>query len=240
MISIIALCHILYLSRSSTPFPLAKGLRQMEDKLGEAFMLPTRSVILDAGYGVGHVALHLTKTRGFRMEGIDVNITQSTLPKGTVTVYKMDYRHLESLADQSFDGIYTMETFVHATEPEAVLAGFYRLLRSGGRIKINQYAVIPINTRSYPGTFIQMLEDAGLQNVIIQNYSYHIRPLTRIFFILGIVPYLIIQFFGLERYFINIVAGVDMHRGHGYWRYVAISATKPDASIETSNQGNIC
>jgi hypothetical protein len=99
--------------------------------------------------------------------------------------------------------------------------------------KINQYAAMPTNAASHPGTFKQMLEDAGFQDVVVRDYSYNIKPLTRIFFILGIIPYFFIRLFGLERYFINVVAGVDMHRGHGHWRYVAISATKPGGSKET-------
>ena len=32
-----------------------------------------------------------------------------------------------------------METFVHATDPEAVLAGFFRVLRLGGRLALFKY-----------------------------------------------------------------------------------------------------
>lgn len=166
----------------------------------------------------------------------------------------MDYHHLEALADQSFDGVYTMETLVHATDPYAVLAGFHRLLRPGGRIalfeydhnflenspgslassmsKINECAAMPTNASSHPGVFKQMLEDAGFEDVVVRNYSRNIRPMTRIFFILGIIPYFFIWLFGLERYFINTVAGVDMYRGHDHWRYVAISATKSEDSAK--------
>jgi len=128
------------------PFPLNKALRTMGDKLAQVLALPPGAHVLDAGCGVGHVALRMTKTYGLRVSGIDIvdhhiakahgNIARSGLPEGTITVRKMDYHHLESLADESLDGVYTMETFVHATEPEAVLGGFYRLLRPGGRVAL--------------------------------------------------------------------------------------------------------
>ncbi|CAJ2504975.1 Uu.00g123690.m01.CDS01 [Anthostomella pinea] len=135
------------------PFPLTKGLRNMEDKLAEALALPAGSQVLDAGCGVGHVALHMAKAHGLRVEAIDIvdhhvykasqNITRSGLPEGTVKVRKMDYHHLEDLPSQSMDGIYTMETFVHATDPKAVLDGFYRLLRPGGRLVPPDMAFVP-------------------------------------------------------------------------------------------------
>ncbi|KAI0124140.1 S-adenosyl-L-methionine-dependent methyltransferase [Xylariales sp. AK1849] len=241
------------------PFPLSKGLRAMEDKLADSLALPAGAQVLDAGCGIAHVALHLAKKHQLRIDCIDVvdrhvaqaqeNLARSGLPTGLVTVRKMDYHHLESLEDQSFDGVYTMETFVHATDPEAVLAGFYRLLRPGGRIalfeydhnlladepndvadslrKINHYAAMPTNSISDPGVFQRMLEDVGFEGVVVQDYSNNIRPLTRIFFLLAIIPYYFIKRLGLERYFINTVAGVGSYLGRGSWRYIAISATKP-------------
>ncbi|KAI1140062.1 S-adenosyl-L-methionine-dependent methyltransferase [Hypoxylon sp. FL0543] len=248
------------------PFPLSKGLRSMEDKLAEALALPPGSQVLDAGCGVGHVALRMATTHGLRVEGIDIvdhhvakaqrSFDRSGLPEGTVRARKMDYHHLESFAAQSFDGVYTMETFVHATEPEAVVANFYRVLRPGGRLvmfeydhnalegshrdiaasmeKVNKFAAMPTNAISHPGVFKRMLEESGFDDIVVRDYSHNIRPMTRLFFLLAIIPYFIIRILGLERYFINTVAGVESYRGHSYWHYVAISATKPGGSIEAS------
>ena len=57
------------------------------------------------------------------------NIARSSLPEGQIKVLKIDYHHLEGLDEALFDGAYTMETFVHATDPKVVLANFYRVLR---------------------------------------------------------------------------------------------------------------
>ncbi|KAI1419446.1 S-adenosyl-L-methionine-dependent methyltransferase [Xylaria sp. FL1777] len=241
------------------PFPLSRGLRNMEDKLAEALALPPGSQVLDAGCGVGHVALRMAQTHKLRVEAIDIvdhhvykasrNFKQADLPPGQVRVRKMDYHNLESLDSQSFDGIYTMETFVHATDPEAVLKGFYRLLRPGGRLaqfeydhntrensplgmaqsmdKVNEYAAMPTNAISHPGVFKKMLEEAGFEDVVVRDYSKNIVPMTRFFFVLAFIPYLLVRLFGLERWFINTVAGVEAYRGQGHWHYVAISATKP-------------
>ncbi|RDW60411.1 SAM-dependent methyltransferase [Aspergillus mulundensis] len=248
------------------PFPLGRALRAMEDKLAASLDLPPGAHVLDAGCGVGHVAIHLASKYGYRVDAIDVvehhlakarrNITASGLPEKQITLRRMDYHHLESLGTETLDGIYTMETFVHATDPEAVLAGFYRALRPGGRValfeydhemsdespqlmvdsmkKINEVAAMPTNSRSHPGVFKSMLEDAGFKDVVIRDYSDNIVPMTRLFYVLAIIPYLIISLFGLERYFINTVAGVATYRGRKYWRYLAITATKTGDGIEVA------
>ncbi|KAJ4007278.1 hypothetical protein NW766_009958 [Fusarium irregulare] len=248
------------------PFPIGRSLRRMEDKLAELLNLPAGAHVLDAGCGVGHVALHLASKFKYRVQGIDVvdhhiakakrNFARARLPEGQVSVRLMDYHHLESLNDQSFDGIYTMETFVHATDPKAVLAGFFQKLRPGGRLalfeydhefinnspdemvnsmrKINDFAAMPTNDLSHPGVFRGMLEEAGFTDVVVHDYSENIKPMTRLFYLVAYIPWLIVTFLGLEKHFINTVAGVESYRGHGRWRYVAISATKPGGTIENA------
>lgn len=247
------------------PFPIGKSLRRMEDKLAEVLALPKGAQVLDAGCGVGHVALRMVKVYGWRITGIDIidhhivkanrNISRSGIPKGAFTVQKMDYHHLESLPDESLDGAYTMETFVHATDPETVLAGVYRILRPGGRVAlfeydhevvdeaspkelvaemrtVNHWSAMPTNDRSEAGVFKQMLEDAGFEDVEVRDYSENIRPMVRLFFVLAIIPYLFIRALGLDRYFINTIGGVAGYRGRGRWRYVVITATKPGGPLE--------
>ncbi|KAL4746065.1 hypothetical protein BDW72DRAFT_185701 [Aspergillus terricola var. indicus] len=248
------------------PFPLSKALRAMEDKLATSLNLPPGSYVLDAGCGVGHVAIHLASKHGLRIEGIDIvehhllkarrNIFRSGLPKSQIAVQRMDYHHLENFEAETFDGIYTMETFVHATDPEAVLAGFSRILKPGGHLslfeydheldetspevmaqsmrKINEFAAMPTNSLSHPGVFQRMLEDAGFTNVTVQDYSDNIKPMTRLFYLIAYIPYVIVTFLGLERYFINTVAGVQSYRGRKHWRYLAISATKPGEPVEAA------
>lgn len=250
------------------PFPVGRALRAMEEKMLRALDLPPGARVLDAGCGVAHVALYMARRGGLRVTGIDVidhhiakarrNVARSGLPAGQVTVDKMDYHRLEALADGSHDGVYTMETFVHATDPEAVLAGFFRVLRPGGRLvmfeydhsvgveehvprrvaddmhKVNRYAAMPTNARSHKGVFASMLEDAGFVDVRVEDYSRNIRPMLRLFYWMAFVPYFIIKFLGLERFFINTVAGAQAYRYQDHWRYVAITATKPGPPIESA------
>ncbi|KAI1338889.1 S-adenosyl-L-methionine-dependent methyltransferase [Xylariaceae sp. FL0016] len=246
------------------PFPLSKGMRNMEDKLAEILSLPTGSQVLDAGCGVGHVALRMARVHGLHVEAIDIvdhhvakatkNFRRSGLPEDKLRARRMDYHHLDSFSDHSLDGIYTMETFVHATDPKAVLSGFYRLLKPGGRLvqfeydhnnleqspqalaeamkKVNEFSAMPTNAISHPGVFQKMLEEAGFEDVVVRDFSENIRPMTRFFYLLGIVPYMFVRLFGIEKHFINTVAGVESYRGRAHWHYIAISARKPEAQAE--------
>ncbi|KAI0430886.1 S-adenosyl-L-methionine-dependent methyltransferase [Xylaria sp. FL1042] len=279
--------------------------------------------VLDAGCGNGHVARYMAR-KGLRVTGIDVverhvrkaRKTAGKLVKerekkekkgkkgkkkggeeevvGSLEVSHMDYHHLDAFQDASFDAVYTMETFVHATDPERVLAGFFRVLKPGGRLamheydnvleeteraeasgqstsipnsvststssaqnsrdrensqsqnektktktktpstglrramrQVNEWSAMPTNAASSPGALQRMLEEAGFVDVRVRDLSDHIRPMTRFFYVLAIVPFWIISLLRLERYFINTVAGVGAYRGYGFWRYVQIEARKP-------------
>jgi 2-polyprenyl-3-methyl-5-hydroxy-6-metoxy-1,4-benzoquinol methylase len=126
----------------------------MEDHLFDTLSLERGGLVLDAGCGIGHVAIHLAQ-RGFRVQGIDVidrsiekanrNIKAHHL-ESTVTVQKMDYHHLDGFKVSTFDGAYTMETLVHATDPEAAIREFFHVLKPGGTIAFYEYDHINLSS----------------------------------------------------------------------------------------------
>jgi sterol 24-C-methyltransferase len=256
------------------PLPLGPALRRMESKLLAALSLPRGATVLDAGCGVGHVALYMAREGGLRVQAIDIvdhhivkarrNIAAAeasgSIQPGQITVNTMDYHHLESLADASLDGAYCMETLVHATDPAAVLAGFMRILRPGGRValfeydhdldgaaadasgvagwmirdmrRVNELAAMPTHQKARPGYFRDLLEEAGFEQVVVRDYTENVRPMLRLFYYLAILPYLVVRLLGLERYFANTMAGVLGYAAGKHCRYVAISAKKPGRSLE--------
>ena len=137
-----------YTHDTDSPFPITSALRRMEDKPVQSLNLESGAKVLNAGCGVGHVACHLVTKYGLRITGIDVvdrhikaarrNVWEARLEK-EVEVKKIDYHHLEELEAGSSDGVYTMEAFVHATDPAKVVARFYRILRPSGRIALFKY-----------------------------------------------------------------------------------------------------
>lgn len=255
------------------PFPINGALRRMEDHLFDSLGLQPHAKVLDAGCGVGHVAMHLAR-KGLSVVGIDVisnhltwarqEIRANGLEKD-VAVRLMDYQHLDGLADASFDGVYTMETLVHAMYPERALAEFFRVIKPGGSLALYEYdhpdffavskdipedlrnSMIQINTRaSMPANVVfvqgelqQMLERQGFRDVVVQDLTENIRPMARLFFLVGYIPYLIICFLGLQAWFVNTQAGVEGYRvlRRRLWRYVAVTARKP--GDETHVNGSV-
>ncbi|KAK0619479.1 S-adenosyl-L-methionine-dependent methyltransferase [Immersiella caudata] len=237
--------HFGYWNRDTYwPFPLSKALRAMEDKLAEMLALPRGARVLDTGCGVGHVALRMAQLHGLRISAIDIidhhiekasrNFDRSGLPKGTIAVHSCTPPRQKRYLQASTVGIlrpggrivlfeYDHELVENSPEDMAALVR-----------KINKHAAMPTNDRSNPGVFKTMLENAGFEDVIVRDFSENINPMTRLFFYLAILPYLIVHLFGLERYFINTMAGVESYRGHGRWRYVAITATKPGGLLEAA------
>ncbi|KAM0801262.1 2-heptaprenyl-1,4-naphthoquinone methyltransferase [Usnea florida] len=253
------------------PFPINGALRKMEDHLFDSLGLQPHAKVLDAGCGVAHVAMHLAR-KGLSVLGIDVisnhltwarqEIRANGLEKD-VAVRLMDYQHLDGLADASFDGVYTMETLVHAMYPEQALAEFFRVMKPGGSLALYEYdhpdffskdipedlrnSMIQVNTRaSMPANvvFVQgelqlMLERQGFQDVVVQDLTENIKPMARLFFLVGYIPYLIICFLGLQAWFVNTQAGVQGYRvlRRRLWRYVAVTARKP--GDETHGNGSV-
>lgn len=245
--------------------PVSRPLRRMEEKLFQRLDLPADSSVLDAGCGVGHVALYLAD-RGLQVTGIDVtdhhlakakqNIARSGCLESKVEVMKMDYQHLETLKSEHFDGVYTMETLVHAMEPEQAVAGFYRILRPGGRIvlhefdynieseeavepvlvqamkQMSEYGAMPTWDRARHGFFERLLEEAGFVDVRVDDYSLNVRPMVRLFWLLAIVPNFFIQLFGLQKHFINTIGGAYAYKARNYWRYISVTATKPGPPVD--------
>ncbi|KAK9384922.1 S-adenosyl-L-methionine-dependent methyltransferase [Lipomyces mesembrius] len=239
------------------PFPISKALRAMEDHLFDTLGLEIGANVLDAGCGVGHVAIHLAG-RGLCLQAIDVvgrhvqkaqrNVKAHGL-EGAVTVRKMDYHHLDGFADESFDGVYTMETLVHATDPEAAAREFFRVLKPGGSIamfeyehgdlnaysdlkvsteKVNKYAAMPGYDQFSLGVVQRILQDVGFQEVVVKDLTTNVTPMLRLFFVMAYIPYLFITLLGLEAWFVNTVAGVAGYRARHICRYVAVSARKPE------------
>ncbi|KAG4437522.1 hypothetical protein IFR05_006994 [Cadophora sp. M221] len=167
----------------------------MENHLFNALSLGRIFLVPDAGYGVGHFTIHIAG-KGLKIHGIDVvdhhiekakrNATARGLDD-VITLRKIDYHHLDSFENGTFEGTYTMETFVHATDSERALNEFFCVLKPGGRIalygydhdssetapeylescldQINKYAAMPSNALFEKDVPPQMLEEAGFENV---------------------------------------------------------------------------
>lgn len=113
----------------------------MDDQLASALSLKPGSRVLDAGCGEGGVAFYLAKHFGLNVVGVDLldfNIRHAARAgrlenrTGSVSFQVADYADT-GLEAHSFDGLYTMETLVHAPDYNRALDEFKRVLRPGGK-----------------------------------------------------------------------------------------------------------
>lgn len=218
------------------PFPIRKALRAMEQEMYQVMRLKDATV-LDGGAGTGDVALYMAE-RGLKVTAIELldlhvakaktNIKSRNV-EGKIEVFQMSYENLK-FADETFSGVYTMETLVHAGDPNQAMREFYRVLKPGGVVthfeyehelntqhpssspfaRVNFYSAMPAFQQFSIGTVQKKLEGAGFQDVEVKDVSQNVLPILRLFFILAYLPYVFIQLLGLEGRFVNTMAAVEL------------------------------
>jgi sterol 24-C-methyltransferase len=245
------------------PFPISSALRRMEERLYQTLGLTDNALVLDAGTGNGDVAIYMAR-KGLKVKAIDLldmhvgwakaNVKRKHLD-GQIEVSKGNYEELE-FDDETFDGAYTMETLVHAGDPNQAMREFYRVLKPGGVVthveyehdmdnnpvgrramsRINAYAHMPAFEQFPLGTIRRSLENVGFQNVEVQDLSQNVAPMMRFFFLLAYIPYLIIQLLGLEAHFVNAMAAVELWRHSDHVRFLMVKARKPFRQSSRSDE----
>ncbi|KAK2749622.1 hypothetical protein FQN57_005844 [Myotisia sp. PD_48] len=230
------------------PFPISRAQRRMEEKLYNRLGLKPGSKVLDAGAGSGYVAIHMAKG-GLNVQAIDItpihvedakrNVKAHGL-EDKISVLREDYHNLTQFTDRSFDGIYTMETFVHADDPLKVLQNFYRLLKRGG-VLVHHEADFSLNSETLQevlrlshcgntlerGALKAMLEKVGFRDVDVEDLTEEVLPMWRLFGVLGYIPYQIFKILGVQDRFTNVMAGVETYLHWGEGRYISVRAVKP-------------
>ena len=247
-----------YPSSRSFPLPISRALRAMESQLFMALRCAPGSRILDAGCGIGHVAIYMAKRGGYTIDALDIvprhvakarlNVANAGL-SDSISVRHGDYHHLERFPDKCLDGIYTMETLVHSTDPLQVLREFRRILKPGGRLamheydhqdlnsapkalsdsmkRVNKYAAMPANDLFDKDVLKDLVQQAGFEDVRLVDMTDHVIPMMWLFYIFAVVPLYILRFLGIEHHFVNTLAGAEMYRGRHLWRYIQITGQKP-------------
>jgi sterol 24-C-methyltransferase len=248
--------HFGYYEPGDRAWPFGKPLRRMEDKLASVLGLAPGSAVLDAGCGVGAVATRLAAVHGLNVTAIDVlDFNQRAARRLVrergfhhhVDLARMDYSTL-GFADASFDGVYTMETLVHAARPRAVLREFHRVLRPGGRLvmfeyardpervmsaraawafrTVNEVAAMPAYQVFDHGVLEDMIGSAGFSDVRVEDVTRNMLPMLRVFAVAGLVPYGLAALTGQRRRVINAMSAVEFWRYRAHFRYNIYSAGK--------------
>lgn len=235
--------HFGYYDTGDLPIGFQKALRKMERKIGDALQLRQGNTVLDAGCGMGIVSRNLAKWYGYKVTGIDLldfNLVEAKReakkPKNRdlkLQYEEMDYHNLD-FSDSTFNGVYTTETFVHASDPKRVLEEFHRVLKPKGRLVqleyshnpystmrakdreafkfVNKLAAMPAFDMFEHGVHEDLLEKTGFTVVSSTDHMKNIEPMLFWFMFFAWLPVKIIRLLGKEKRFVNAISAVDFWR----------------------------
>lgn len=249
--------HFGWYDPADAKWKLSAAMRRMEDQLAARLSLEPGSKVLDAGCGMGDVARYQARVHGLTVSGIDIldfNVAEANARSrrlgldGKTSFQVGDYHELP-FTESTFDGAYTMETFVHSANPAKALSEFYRVLKPGGRMVMFEYsrapdefasakarqaladvceiAAMPAWLELYDGELEKLLTQAGFKVESKQDVTDKILPMLQVFSILGKVPYAIARLLNKREKAINAMSGVELYRHREAWRYRIYTATKP-------------
>ncbi|XTI92164.1 sterol 24-C-methyltransferase [Cenococcum geophilum] len=189
-----------YLIEAKWPFLITRALRAIEDHLFNSLNLSAKAIVLNAGYRVGYVTIYIAK-KGLHV--FRINVINHYLIKANRNIKVENFKQQGSVILYKYD-------FKFSKAPKYLKDSIN---------KINTFTSIPANRKFKEGVLLQILEDIDL--------SDNIKPIFRLFFAITYLPFLIIRLFGLKKWFINTVLGIEGYRGRNYWRYIIITYTKP-------------
>jgi sterol 24-C-methyltransferase len=247
--------HFGYYAADNDSITLSEATLNMMEQVAIRLNLPQGSKVLDAGCGEGATAFYLAKTRKYLMSGIDIldfNIDRATKKAKELKIpadfLLASYDNLP-FKDKSFDGVYTLETLVHAENANLVLKEFYRVLKSGGRLVLFEYSIPKIEDldkrqrhifkiiadgsvmRSFLsfnyGVLPNKIKKAGFILESSEDLTERMIPSLKRFYRLGLIPYQIFRILGLRKKFVNTTSGVELYRYRDVFRYNAYIAHKP-------------
>lgn len=214
--------------------------REMERQLGRKLDLAPGAKILDAGCGEGFMALHLAQEFGYEIYGIDLldwsikNANKNRLKAvGNRLHFAIgDYENIQ-FPNNTFDGVYTMETLMHASDYKKALKEIHRVLKPGG-ITVNfEYALddnIPTSDAAMwetiyrNGALINTYKDfrinrmksiwreAGFINVELQDITPRMERFMKRLHDIALVPYYLMRLMGQAETHVNAYAGVRSYR----------------------------
>ncbi|KAH8171050.1 methyltransferase domain-containing protein [Sarocladium implicatum] len=185
------------------------------------------------------------------VDGARQRAAAAGLSEDQLAVRKLDYHHLEGLATSSFDGAYTVQSLAHATDPAAVLSGLHRVIRPGGRIvlleaegrrrniprddhlgkklsQFNEMVGYTTNEVTREDFFKDLATQAGFVDVQVHDYTENIWPMLRFCYLFMLLPFVFVRLLGLEKHFITMFATHYGWVGRDRWRFIAVSAKKPE------------
>jgi sterol 24-C-methyltransferase len=251
--------HLGYYPEGRKRLSLLQAQLFMEDQLAQRLALPPGARVLDAGCGEGRVAIHLAQECGLQITGVDlvewaIKKAQAHAQRARIadrtTFLVTDYIAI-GFPDNTFDGVYTMETLVHVQAYREALRQLHRVLKPYGRVALFEYSIAAEGDRPQEleslgamvversglhglphfthGAFPALLAQAGFGMIAVEDVTTRVLPMLATFAAYARYPYRVFRLLGLERRWINTVAAAfwEASARQEAWRYNIITAVKP-------------
>ena len=113
--------------------------------------LSNQSSVLEVGCGSGGYAVHLAKSIGCQIVGLDINaegignanvLVEQAKVEGRADFERFDVSRPLPAKDNSFDAVYSNDVLCHIEGRAQVLANIFRVLKPGGRFLFSDALVI--------------------------------------------------------------------------------------------------
>ena len=250
--------HVGYFPADAPHWRLRRALRAMEHLVGTSLALPPGARVLDAGCGLGQVAIHLAEQFHHCVTGIDLlksNVrgarrrASRSREDGHLHFLPMNYHSLE-FDDESFHGVYAIESLLHAEDLDAVAREFFRVLVPGGSVALFEFSRRPdgelstqasaafaaLNAREEMPGFQQLthgmlssvLSDAGFVSVAERNLLPEIAPMLRFFALIGQVPRVVGSVLHLDGLRVSSLSAINIWQFREELSYTVVTARKPE------------
>ena len=251
--------HFGYYSDGVNSISEKKAQESMHDLLAKELEIKKSDIILDAGCGQGIVSTYLVKKYGCKIIGITIvpfeigkseRLAEKLGVSFNAEYHLMDYSST-NFEGNKFDAVYAVESFVHSPDADDTLEEFFRILKPGGKLIIFDYTISNDNEftdyekkmfgiiaeRTAMGSikdmrhesFADLLKKAGFESITKKDISKNVLPSIKKLNKLAKFPYVFVNLFKLQKYFINVTAAIEVYKlaKKGLFKYNIITAKKP-------------
>lgn len=177
----------------------ARPLERMIEAIVTPAMIEENHHVVDAGCGIGGTAIHLARTRGCMVTGVNLSRKQLEIAREKVTDAGLDGRvrfeygncsHRLPFAGDSVDAVVNIESACHYSDRGQFLREVYRILKPGRRIAAMDWLMrdgITVEQRETwlrpmyepwamrdlesQSTYTELLCDAGLKLVEFEGFN---------------------------------------------------------------------
>lgn len=207
------------------------------DRVYEKLEVISESKVLDIGCGRGIVARDLANRYGLKITGIDLTPyivkearKNSIGIKNRPSFIEGSYQALP-FDNDSFDGLYAIETLSHATDLKKALQEALRVIKRGSKVVFFEYMINPkikISEREKQmynlvkegsamnsldlfkeDNFKYLMEKTGFTSVKMTDISQEAKKSFRRLYKYALIPYFFIKILRLQNLFINSTAAIE-------------------------------